>query len=198
MIYAHEFAWDAKTDPAWPRLQKVFGFYDAKDALRVAHGKGSVRGPGGPDNTHCNHIGAVHRKMIYPALRDWFGMPVPEEYSKNRPSAELRCWTDEARAELKPRRLHEVAGDLARERAASRSKAGAGLEPRAAFERERKAWAGLLGDIEPNPNPKLINGDRANVPGGVVEKFALEMEPGIVVPLLLITPAGQRGRFRSW
>ena len=33
VIYAHEFAWDAKTDPAWPRLQKIFGFYDAKDAL---------------------------------------------------------------------------------------------------------------------------------------------------------------------
>jgi dienelactone hydrolase len=192
VIYAHEFAWDAATDPAWPRLQKVFDWYDAKDALRVAHGKGSVRGLGGPDNTHCNHIGAVHRKMIYPALKDWFGMPVPEEYSKNRPAADLRCWTDEARAKLKPKKLHEVVGELARERAATWSKAGAGLEPRARFERQRKTWAALLGDSEPNPNPKVTTGEPAKVPGGVVEKFALEVEPGVVVPLLLITPAGAK------
>ena len=117
VIYAHEFAWDAKTDPAWPRLQKIFGFYDAKDTLRVAHGTGKVTGPGGPENTHCTHIGAVHRKMIYPALKDWFGMPIPEEYSKRRPAEDLLCWTEEATKELKPKKLHEVVREIAGERA---------------------------------------------------------------------------------
>ena len=68
---------------------------------------------GGPGNTHCTHIGAVHRKMIYPALKEWFGMPVPEEYSKRRPAEDLMCWTEEARKELKPKKLHEVLGELA-------------------------------------------------------------------------------------
>lgn len=194
VIYAHEFAWDAKTDPAWPRLQKIFGFYDAKDSLRVAHGKGSVRGPGGPDNTHCNHIGAVHRKMIYPALKDWFGMPVPEEYSKRRTADELRCWTDEAKKELKPKKLHEVAGALAHERATAWEKQYDGANVNATFERERKAWAALLGDVEPVANPKVVEGTTEEVPGGSLARFALEVEPGIVVPLLLITPKGTNGK----
>src|SRR5262245_37563177 len=119
LIYAHEFKWDPKIDPAWPRLQKIYGFYDAKDRLAFAHGAGSVRGAAGPDNTHCTHIGAVHRKMIYPALKVWFDMPIPEEYSKRRPSEELVCWTDEATAKLKPKKLHEVLGSLADERIAA-------------------------------------------------------------------------------
>jgi cephalosporin-C deacetylase-like acetyl esterase len=187
VIYAHEFAWDAATDPAWPRLQKVFDFYGAKDALRVAHGKGRVTGPGGPDNTHCNHIGAVHRKMIYPALKDWFGMPVPEEYSKPRPGAELKCWTDEARAELKPKKLHEVAGALARERAKAWS-------AEKEIPEHLAAWAKLLGDIEPAKDPKVIEGKADEVPGGKLTRFAFEVEPGIVVPLVLISPNGAKGK----
>ena len=188
VIYAHEFAWDAATDPAWPRLQKVFDFYGAKDSLRVAHGKGKVTGPGGPDNTHCNHIGAVHRKMIYPALKDWFGMPVPEEYSKPRPGSELKCWTDEARAELKPQSLNRVVGRLAEERAKEWGKR------HDTFEKERAAWAKMLGDIEPNANPKVTEGKADDVPGGKLARFALEVEPGIVVPLVLISPNGAKGK----
>ena len=26
LVYAHEFKWDPATDPAWPRLQKIYGF----------------------------------------------------------------------------------------------------------------------------------------------------------------------------
>lgn len=181
LLHAHEFAWDAKTDPAWPRLQKIFGFYDAADSLRFAHGAGTVRASG-PGNTHCNHIGAVHRKMIYPALKDWFGMPVPEEYSKNRPSADLRCWTDEARKELQPKTLAEVVARLAAERRAV--PAGA----------SREALAKRLGDIEPVANPKVTELKTEDVPGGTLARFALETDPGITVPLFLITPKDARGK----
>jgi cephalosporin-C deacetylase-like acetyl esterase len=192
VIYAHEFAWDANTDPAWPRLQKVFDFYGAKDSLRVAFGKGKVTGPGGPDNTHCNHIGAVHRKMIYPALKDWFGMPIPEEYSKPRPGADLKCWTDEARAELKPKKLHELLAVL-------RDRWNAELPsdfpanfldlPRAACaEILGKSWAKMLGGVEPFASPKLIEGKPQDVTGGRLERLALEVEPGTVVPFVLLTP----------
>ena len=44
LIYAHEFAWDRGRDPAWPRLQKIFGFYDAPDRLAVAEGRGTPEG----------------------------------------------------------------------------------------------------------------------------------------------------------
>lgn len=175
VLYSHEFAWDAKTDPAWPRLQKIFHFYDAKDSLRVAHGAGSVRASG-PGNTHCNHIGAEHRKMIHPALKDWFGIPIPTEYSKPLPSSDLKCWTDEARKELKPKTIAEL---LAR-------------RPGTQLERWSESPQ-VFADIEP-VNPKVQEGQAEPLPGGKLSRFALTTDPGITVPLLLITPDNVKGK----
>jgi cephalosporin-C deacetylase-like acetyl esterase len=194
VIYAHEFAWDAKTDPAWPRLQKIFAFYDAKDSLRVVHGKGSVTGPGGPDNTHCTHIGAVHRKGIYPALKDWFGMPVPQEYSKRRPAEDLLCWTDKAKKELKPKKLHEVLRQQVIERSLAAEKRRSMQENGETIREQRNEWLKLLANIDPPANPKLIEGKVEAVPSGTLARFALEVEPGVVVPFLLLTPKGAKGK----
>ncbi|MCE9568291.1 MAG: acetylxylan esterase [Planctomycetes bacterium] len=192
VIYGHEFAWDAKTDPAWPRLQKIFGFYDAKDSLRVAHGAGTVRASGA-GNTHCNHIGAVHRKMIYPALKDWFGMAIPDEYSMRRTKEELTCWTDEARAELKPKPVLEVIAQLAVQR---RTEAHAKLPAEAPAQRAwaQTTWTKLLGNIEPVANPKTISGATEDVPGGTLARFALETDSGITVPLIVIRPKDAKGK----
>jgi cephalosporin-C deacetylase-like acetyl esterase len=188
VIYAHEFAWDAKTDPAWPRLQKIFDFYDAKDSLRVVHGKGAVTGPGGPDNTHCTHIGAVHRAGIYPALKDWFGMPVPTEYSKRRPAEELLCWTDKAKKDLKPKSIGEVLKTETIETLFASLKLYDSLKPEEQLGLRRKEWTQVLGNIEAVANPKLIEGKSEEIAGGKLQRFALEMEPGIVVPFLLLVP----------
>jgi dienelactone hydrolase len=192
VIYGHEFAWSAEGDPAWPRLQKVFGFYDARAGIAPVHGKGSVKGPGGPENTHCTHIGPVHRAGIYPLLKEWFAMPVPAEYSQRRTSDELLCWTDEARAELKPRPVREVIAELAVQR---RTAALAKLPADAAERREalRKLWAGALGDVEPLANPKVVAGVTDDVPGGTLARFALETDAGITVPVLLVTPKDTKG-----
>ncbi|MBA4187410.1 MAG: hypothetical protein C0467_05260 [Planctomycetaceae bacterium] len=185
VISGHEFAWDPAKDPAWPRFQKIFGLFDAKSHIVAVHGKGSVKGPGGPENTHCNHIGAVHRKGIYPALKEWFGMAVPEEYSMRRTSADLTCWTDEARAELKPRPVHEVIAKLAEQRRA---------EALAKMADARKAWATRLGNVEPSANPKVTEGKAEEVPGGTLARFALETDPGITVPVFFITPKDAKGK----
>ncbi len=188
LIYSHEFTWDEKRDPAWPRLQKIFGFYDAKDSLRTAFGAGSVRNSG-PGNTHCNNIGAVHRAMIYPALKAWFDMPVPQEYKQRRTTAELTCWTDKARAELEPKKLHEVLK--------ARLEA---LQPqpfdtrKAEIDYLRREWTKLLGNIEPVHEPKLFKGLSEEVAGGKLSRFALDVEPGIVVPFLLIEPTNEKGK----
>jgi cephalosporin-C deacetylase-like acetyl esterase len=178
VLYSHEFAWDAKTDPAWPRLQKVFDFYDAKDSLRVAHGAGTVRASGS-GNTHCNHIGAEHRKMIHPALKDWFGIPIPTEYSKPLPSSDLKCWTDDARKELKPKTLTEVL-------------AGSGRADRR--EPAVDDWKKLLGDTNPVKEPVLRAGMAEQVTGGKLIRFALTTDPGITVPMMLITPDNAEGK----
>src|SRR5581483_11621628 len=194
LIYAHEFKWDPKTDPAWPRLQKIYDFYGAGDRLAVAHGAGSVRGAAGPENTHCTHIGAIHRKMIYPALQKWFGMPVPEEYSKRRPAEDLLCWTDAATAELKPKKLHEVLSGIARKQKETvRGKAWA-APPNTYREWLRAEWAKRLGPVDPPANPKAAEGRAEDVPGGKLTRYVMEVEPGIVVLLLLIVPKDTTGK----
>ena len=173
VLYSHEFAWDAKLDPAWPRLRKIFAFYGAAESLKVAHGTGSVKGKP-PESSHCDHIGATQRKMIYPALKEWFGMPIPEEYSKRRPGADLNCWTDSARKELKPKKLHEVIADM---------------PPRADAVSEA-SWAKLLGNIAPVEKPMVSEGDTEAVPGGTLARFVLETDSGISVPVFVIAPKG--------
>ncbi len=183
VIYAHEFAWDANADPAWPRLQKIFSFYDAKKNIVPVHGKGSVRGPGGPDNTHCTHIGAMHRKEIHPALQEWFGIAIPEEYSNRRPSADLMCWTDEARKALQPKTLRELVATIGKERRT------------AALAHDAKpTWAKLLGTIEPIAKPEVTEGKTEAVAGGRLARFALEADPGIMVPLFVITPTNAKAK----
>ena len=194
LVYAHEFKWDAATDPAWPRLQKIYGFYGAKDRLAVAHGAGSVRGAAGPENTHCTHIGAVHRKMIYPALWKWFGMPVPQEYSKRLPAEDLLCWTNAAKAELKPKKLHEVLGEMFDELDTATVKRFGAMTRADKVEWLRTEWARRLGNVEPPANPELIEGKTEDVPDGRLSRFALEVDPGIVVPFLLIGPKDVKGR----
>jgi dienelactone hydrolase len=195
VIYAHEFAWDGEIDPAWPRLQKIFGFYGAKDKIVSIHGKGSVKGQAGPDNTHCTHIGAVHRKGIYPALKEWFGMPIPEEYSKRRPAEELMCWTEEAKQELKPKKLDKLVWDLAFDREYDfNQRQFESLKREERLNAKRKELAKYLGNVEPFTDTKVVTGKTEEVPGGSLARFALEVEPGITVPLLLITPKGATGK----
>lgn len=182
LLHAHEFAWDPKTDPAWPRFQKIFGFYDAKDNLRFAHGAGTVRSSG-PGNTHCTHIGNEHRKMIHPAFKEWFGLPIPEEYSKRVPSEDLMCWTAEARDKLKPKKLHELAGGLA----APQTEA-----PPANLDALRKRWSALLGDIEPAKQPKASRATSENFDGGAILRILLDLEPGVSIPMMLIVPLGDK------
>jgi dienelactone hydrolase len=191
LVHAHEFAWSPATDPAWPRLQKVFGFYDAKDRVGFAHGAGGVKGQP-PESTHCTHVGAAHRKMVYPYLKAWFDMPVPEEYSRRRPADELACWADPAdAAHLKPRSLADALTDVGREQTEAMTRRLAAVRPEERPTLLRKEWATRLGVVDPVADPKVFAGRTEPVPHGRLERFALETDPGVTVPLLLIAPARQ-------
>lgn len=193
LIYAHEFQWDPKIDPAWPRLQKIYGFYGGQKNLGFAHGAGSVKNSG-PGNTHCTHIGAVHRKMIYPYFREWFGMAIPAEYSQRRKPEELLCWTEAAKKALQPKKLSEILPALAEKKLAAHRERFAKLKPAEKVDYLRKEWTRLLlGPIDPVANPKVIIGRSEDVPGGKLARFALETDPGIIVPVILITPAKASG-----
>ena len=103
LIYAHEFAWDREHDPVWQRFEKIFAWYDKSEHLAFAHGFGTLTGKN-PEGSHCTHIGKTHRKQMHEALAKWFDIRLPngEESTDRHDAAELRCWTDELRAKLKP------------------------------------------------------------------------------------------------
>jgi cephalosporin-C deacetylase-like acetyl esterase len=185
LVYGHEFSWDQEHDPVWKRLQAIYGFYDAKEGLAAAHGKGLVTGQP-PDASHCNNIGAIHRQMIYPALKEWFAMPVPEkEYHQGRTRAELTCLTEEVVKELKPLTLAEIAMKIGKERAQTYKEATTIGQRR---DRLQKSWSALLGDIEPKDAIKATEIDTQSVGDVSVCRVKLEVERGIVVPLLMLLP----------
>jgi dienelactone hydrolase len=187
VIYAHEFLWDRERDPAWPRLQKVFAWYDAADRLAGLSGKGSLKGTE-PDKTEANNIGPWHRSLMYPMFQRWFDMPIPEDYKERRKPDELQCMTPEVAKELKPRALYELAREVGDERAAETRKRLAGLNADARRKELRKGWATLLGDIEPKADSKILEQHKEEAKGVSLERVALGVEDGIVVPLLLLVP----------
>ncbi len=171
--YGHEFVWDRERDPVWKRLEKIYGFYDAGGGLAAAQGRGLLTGQP-PEASHCNNIGPIHRKGIYPALQKWFDIPVPEKDSdERRPASELACLTPD----LKLRPAHELAKERIR-------KAGD----------LREGWAKVLGEIDPVADAKVSPAEPRKAGDVVVERLTLEPEPGIVVPMLLLLPSGTEGK----
>jgi dienelactone hydrolase len=189
LIYAHEFAWDRDRDPVWTRLMKIYEFEGAKDRLAETHGRGKVTGKP-PESTHCNNIGSEHRRGIYPALQQWFGMPAPEQEARQRrPAQDLACLTPEVAAAFKTRPLYELAADLGAERAAAARARLAPLTAAARRNQLRQDWTRLLGDVEPQPATAVMPQPEPIKVGDVtVHRIALQIQPGVVVPLLLLVP----------
>ena len=193
LVYAHEFSWDRARDPVWQRLERVWGFYEAGDSLAAVHGQGTLRGRP-PEASHCTNIGAVHRRGIHPLLKRWFGIAVTpdDEYSHRRDAGELRCMTPELQRELRPRRLCDVLPEIAaRKVAAIRGKAK-GMTPAQRRALLRAEWAGVLGNVQPAsaPTAEAVSRTDAGPQGAAVERLVLHVEPGIAVPVLLLTPRG--------
>jgi len=203
LVYAHEFAWDREHDPVWRRLQTIYGFYSEPDHLESTHGEGSVRGSG-PGNTHCNNIGPEHLVAIHVAFERWFNIRIPKREDLPRhTSLELACLTPDAAIARPMRPLHELTSEIGTRRATAARERLAKLDAVKRRQELRRNWAALLGNVAPG-DPKIIktlvtrhqyahNGQQFDV---AVERLALEVEPGITVPLVLLLPAdkatGQR------
>jgi cephalosporin-C deacetylase-like acetyl esterase len=189
LIHGHEFAWDGERDPVWKRYQKVWGdFYGLKDRVGVAHGKGLLKlRP--PEASHCNNIGEFHRRMIHPLFDKWFGIKAAE-YRAPRPGTELVCLTDKARAEIQPKSLNEVMSEIGTARIKKARARLAGKSPEERRQLLRKEWSKLLGPVTP-AKPAILqakSSDNAVVGGAKIERIILEVEPGIVVPVMLLIP----------
>lgn len=192
LIYDHEFYWDRDQDPVWKRLQRVYGFYHAADALEGVAGRGFVVGSP-PENTHWLPI---NRELLYPVLERWFAIPNPKkEYSRRRPVEELFALTPEVRKEWQPKPLHQLAAQLGDQRGTAARKGRLQLGRGEARDRLRQEWARLLGDVVPQADPvmKGLPLDRQSLGRVTVERIHLGTEPGIVVPVLLLLPPRPEG-----
>lgn len=196
VIHAHEFAWDQERDPVWTRYQKIWGFYGAEGKLAFAHGHGTLTGDN-PPGSHCNNIGAVHRRQIHEAFRRWFSIDVqPEhEYSRRRSREELLCLTDEARRQFQSRPLCEIVAKTADERLATARQAREKLPPADRLAAFRESWTRLLGDTKPREFFQVLFGSPKDElkDGLLICRFLAEPEPGVSVPVLSINPPRRGG-----
>lgn len=190
LIYGHEFAWDDERDPVWARFNKIWGdFYGARDQLASAKGRGSVTGSA-PESTHCNNIGAEHRKPMYPTLNKWFGLPIPVENKKRFDSSELQCWTEEARKALKPKMVHEIVA----ERTDNLKKlAGSKLNDQddavlRALGVDANKLKTIAANIERLPVDALAKNDRFVVQRIIVRHPS---DPTLAVPAVILRPQGK-------
>jgi dienelactone hydrolase len=201
LIHAHEFSWDRERDPVWKRYQRIWGFYDAANGLAFTHGFGTIQNTAAPAS-HCNNIGAAHRREIHNAFRRWFAIDVkPEdEYSKRRSREELTCLTAAAREAFQPQPLHAILAKRADEQLAAVRAAREHLAPAECRKQTRESWTRLLGDTEPPASVKVRENSRQVEALGPITatRELLETGPGIVTSVLTLSRSEFDGRKERW
>jgi len=183
LIFAHEFNWHRERDPVWKRLRGIYGFYNAPASLAFTHGFGELRGRP-PQASHCTHIGKPHRMRIHAAFKEWFGIEA-QEYSARRDEKQLRAWTPAARKELHPRQLTELLPAFVKTRMAKTQ------PPQPSDDRHRALLRAKLDSLlgRTKAGKPTIKKAAATLHGDKLEslRVVLETEPGIEVPLLVLT-----------
>jgi hypothetical protein len=190
LIHAHEFSWDRERDPVWKRYQKIFSFYDAADKLAFTHGRGLLSGQP-PEATHCNNIGAEHRKGIHAALAKWWKLPIPVEYSKRLPSEELQCLTPQVKTKIEFTPVHRLTAKLAEERCGAAREQLASVAKDKQRERLAHHWQTLLGGSAPGAPKFSSRGDGKLGAGVVVRNRWLKLKD-MTVPFMALVPRGER------
>jgi hypothetical protein len=186
-LYSFEIDWpqDVEHEPVWSRYKKVFGFYTARDKLDEVHGFGPFPGPG-----EVTNVGTLLRKSIDPILNRWLQIPAPTaEYHNTRADSELIALTPAVAAERRPRAASAIALEAAERRLAAAHFKFSSLNTQERRMRLQAALRGKLGDIDPLTIPsaeRLWAKQNARI---AVEGLAIETEPGITLPVLMLKPA---------
>jgi hypothetical protein len=200
-VYSYELGWNVEDLPAWARYQKVFNLYNASGNLSEAHGFGAFPGPGEAEN-----VGPAQRRSLGPTLERWFGIPVSftdvqssvlanlaeRPSTDRRPVSELAVLTPSVAQELHIKTLHEVAYAQGLAEVQSVHAELARLSPADRRQWLAKQWAEKLGNIEPNPHPQVTVEWTKEIPDARAEAIALNVEPGILVPMLLLHPLSSK------
>ena len=180
------------TDPAWPRLQKIFGFYGAPDNLASPTAGQADRASRRRTRTATTSAPST-ASMIYPALKNWFDMPMPEEYIAAQEAGRVAVPDPEAVQESRAAAAARGWGGAGSRAAAAARSDLAGLTPEergdGSARTGRDCWATWS-----RRRTKSTDHRKAAGSGAKFERMALEVEPGIVVPLVLLlaVPAGPK------
>jgi hypothetical protein len=127
--------------------------------------------------------------MIHPLFDKWFAIKATE-YHAPRAGDELDCLTERAAKKIMPKSLTAVMTAMGKARI---ERARTGLADKSAEERRqimRAEWSKLLGPIAP-AKPAVVKAtarDAQAVAGAKLERLVLEVEPGILVPLVVLAP----------
>ena len=197
---------------AWERSRKVWGFYGAGENLASAQGYGLIR-LSMERVSHAFSIGPQHRRDLYSLFQRWFHIPPPsaedlailpdselsvnpfreearrQEAVRRRPLSDLVVISPEVSAALPRKSMHQVAYRMAVEELVRARAARAKLDAPQARAALQKALGAKLGDIEPVARPKAEVVWTRALSGTEASAIALQVEPGIEVPLLLLRPA---------
>ncbi len=191
LVYANEMGWEHyKDDPAWERYKKLFALYGVPDSMDEAHGLGDFPGPG-----ECANIGPAQRQTLYPALKRWFGIPIPaSEPDDRRPEAELASLNSANAQKLNMTSIHDLALQAATSKLRSARAEMAKSGPQRRREELRTRLAAKLGGIEPNRRPEAVLYRTRQLAGATMEGVTLQIERGIIVPLLVLRPVNASSR----
>jgi len=84
--------------------------------------------------------------------------------------------------------VHELLGEIGAQRSAAFRNSLAELSPDKQRERLREAWSVLLGDVEPMGDINVRSRKSGSLGDIAFEQIVLEVEPDILVPMLLLLP----------
>jgi dienelactone hydrolase len=199
---------------AWERSRKIWGFYGAEENLAAAEGYGLIR-LSMERVSHAFSIGPQQRRDLYSIFQRWFHIPLPsredlallpdselsvnpyreearrQEAGRRRPLSDLVVITPEVSVALPRKSMHQVASGIAIEDLGRAREARAKLDEPQARAALQEALRTKLGDIEPAASPKSEVFWARPLAGARAEAFAVEVEVGIHIPLLLLTPSGR-------
>jgi cephalosporin-C deacetylase-like acetyl esterase len=213
-VHAFEFGWEGAAEPdfpefwvsSWERSRKIWDLYGAGANLASAQGYGIIR-LSMERVSHAWSIGPQHRVDLYPLLKRWFDIPFPsaadqgilpdselsvnpyreqartQEAQRRRPLADLVSVPPSLAAKLPRKALHQIAYEMA-------SADLGGARKNRDKDRLRAALEDKLGTTKVASNPRAAGFGTRAVADARVEAFALAVEEGISVPVLLLKTDG--------
>ena len=186
LIYGREFSWNPDEDLSWHRLEKIYELYNSRKFLRSVHGSGKVSSHM-PDDTHCMNVGFVHRRQVYPILKEWFEIPVPDQeafdFLERRCLDETIVSTDRPKAQCTLNE-HILSIGQARLAAAREEREAAGTGGEA--EQLRQELLAVLGLVDPFTSYRV---KEAHEGFGRAKNVVLEVEEKVFVRLRLYWPS---------